>query len=459
MKPPSQKQELERYNLSTKLLQQLTSQAENAIDLSGESLERVFSLLDLLGNPHLRLPPVIHLAGTNGKGSTLAALRAMVEADGKVVHVFTSPYLIRFHEQIRLAGRLISEETLVAVLEKVLLASRDMPITFFEATTVAALLAFAETPADLCLLETGLGGRLDATNVVPEPVLQIITPISYDHQEFLGEELEQITSEKAGILRRGGCAVSAPQLSVVRRELSQQAENIKSTLLLAERDWRYRPKGESDFLFEDNKGALLLPNPPLPGTHQIANAATAVAAIRTLNNTVFREKPISSAAIRAGLGWIRWPGRLQNLSESPLANDFPDQSELWLDGGHNTAAGQMLAGFAKKKCAPDRPFIMIFAMKKTKDVASFLQHFVGLVQSVIAIPLKDEDLEIGVPPAEIAGLASSLGFQGLLAKDISAALERALVLTKDQREPPFILITGSLRIAGAALQLADIEPD
>ena len=316
------------------ILQRLMALHPKAIDLS---LDRLRPLLARLGDPHLNLPPVVHVAGSKGKGSTLAFLRAMAEAAGYSVHVYISPHLVRFNERIRLNGVLIGDEYLSALLERCEVANRGEPITFFEITTAAAFTAFAETPADLLLLETGLGGEYDATNLVPDPALTAITPIGIDHVQFLGPTLTQIASAKAGIIKQGVPCVVGPQPDEAMAVVAAQAAARNAVLLRQGHEWHVR-EGEDCIGWEDRSAAYRLPRPALPGPHQIVNAGAAIACARALDGFSFPE-----SAIAAGLRQVEWPARMQRLTRGPLVDALPPQTELWLDGAHNAMAGAALA--------------------------------------------------------------------------------------------------------------------
>ena len=419
------------------------------IDLSGESLDRVHAVLDRLGKPQESETPVVHLAGTNGKGSTLANLKAMAEADGRRVHCLTSPHLVAMREQVRLNGQLIDNDALIDALNRVWSTADEIPLTPFEHMTIAAFVAFKETPADLILLETGLGGRLDATNVIANPALQIITPISFDHQEFLGNSLAQIAREKAGIMRKGGLCILAPQTDVARLELVKAASEKGSDVRVHGTDWRYRVSGDQ-LLVVDGETGFSGPLPTLKGDHQVMNAATAILAARSL-----KEHSIPDSAIKAGLGWVRWPGRLQDLSTSQLANHVPDGTEIWLDGGHNPSAADVLSSFLKSQDPVDLDVTLICAMKKPKDRTAFFRQFTGLVTRMIALPLWRDDT--GYAPADLAAEANDLGLKSVLAKDLRGALERVSRDTTEAKRR-LVLIAGSLRLAGETLALAGEEP-
>ena len=309
------------------------------IDLS---LDRMLRILEALGNPQDRIPPVIHIAGTNGKGSTQAMIRAGLESAGLRVHAYTSPHLAQFHERIRLAGELIPEADLAATLEECEAANAGQPITFFEITTAAAFLAFSRVPADYTLLEVGLGGRLDATNVIDSPRLTVITPVSIDHTQYLGETLAEIAGEKAGILKRRTPCIVAPQDPVAREVIEARAERLFAPLRIGRQDWDSRREGDS-LIYQDDHGLIDLPLPVLPGPHQIVNAGTAIAALRELG--------FGRIEARAAVTEVEWPARMQRLTRGPLV-ELAGHAELWLDGGHNPAGGEALAatlaGMAKK---------------------------------------------------------------------------------------------------------------
>lgn len=401
------------------------------IDLS---LGRIYRLLEALGNPHWRLPPVVHVAGTNGKGSTLAFLRAMAEAAGYRVHVYTSPHLVRFNERIRLAGSLIADNDLADLLDRTEAANSGETITYFEVTTAAALLAFAEMPADLLLLETGLGGRLDATNVVDRPAATAITRISYDHREFLGNSLAEIASEKAGILKTGAPCVLAPQQDrVVENVIAARARTIGAPLLAV-------PASASTAL-------PAIPN--LPGQHQLENAATAVALAGLLQGHGFR---IAADHIENGLQNATWPGRLQRLCDGELAALLPPGVTLWYDGGHNDSAGAALAAWAAAldRDRKEAPLHLIFGMAATKRVSEFLGPLAPLVASCWTVPLPRS----GSPysPEALADQARASGIEDVRAVQSVAAAVRGIAAMPP---PSTVLICGSLYLAGEVLQQID----
>lgn len=433
------------------ILARLNRLHPKVIDLS---LGRIERLLDRLGRPQESLPPVLHVAGTNGKGSVVATLRAIAEAAGHRVHVYTSPHLVRFNERIRLAGRLIEDKTLTALLEEVEAANGDDPITFFEITTAAALLAFARTPADLCLLEVGLGGRLDATNVVPRPAACAITPVSLDHQGYLGDSLAEIAAEKAGILRTPAPVVVGPQEAAALAVITQTAERVGSKPHVFGQDWQVGltddADGEARLLYRDHRGALDLPAPNLAGPHQAINAGTAIALLRQQQAVASPE-----AAIRAGLGWVRWPGRLQKLECGPLRARLPAESELWLDGGHNPAAARALREALPAIADGPRPIDLVIGMQGHRDIEAFLKPLAGLASSVHALTLSGVDAP--APAASIAATANALGIQGLMASGVAAALDS--IAKRLAGQDAIVLITGSLYLAGEVLAMNGMPPD
>lgn len=409
-------------------------------------LERIESVLKTLGNPQYRLPPVVHVAGTNGKGSTTALLRAMAESEGLKCHVYTSPHLVHFNERIVLASEIISEEKLVDVLARVRDANAGAPLSFFEATTAAAFLAFSETQADLCLLEVGLGGRYDATNVIDAPALTAITPIDYDHAEFLGRDLAGIAREKAGIMKWHAPAVIAPQSDLVNAVLDAEASKLNVKPIFWGQDYRaYRQHGR--LVFESDDTVLDLPLPSLVGDHQIMNAGVAVAMARILL--------ISELAIEKGLQAATWPARMQSLTTGPYAKlAHAAGAELWLDGGHNPHAGRAVASaIASLEATKPRPLILIMGMLANKDVGGYLDAFTGLASAVIGVSI---DGHAALAPETLMELAKSRDMIGHAADSIQDALEVAIALGEDlsKEEPavaPRILICGSLYLSGQVL--------
>lgn len=412
------------------ILERMMTLHPKIIDLT---LDRVWRLLAALDHPERRLPPVIHIAGTNGKGSTLAMIRAGLEGAGKTAHAYTSPHLARFHERIRLAGTLISEKALTKVLDRCEAANGGESITYFEITTVAALLAFAETPADYTLLEVGLGGRLDATNVVA-PVLTVITPVSVDHTQYLGNTLAQIAGEKAGILKRGVPCVVGPQPDEAFQVIEARAARLGAPLLVHGQHWQvWEERGR--LVFQDETGLVDLPRPALIGPHQIENAGAALAALRALG--------VGEAACEAAMTDVTWPARMQRLRHGPLVA-LADRAELWLDGGHNPAAGAMLAEVLGS--LPPRPTHLICGMLNTKDVAGFMRPLAGLAASLTAVPIPGEPNTL---PAEVtAETARTVGFTAETAPDVASAI-RAIAADDPAAR---ILICGSLYLAGRVLR-------
>ncbi|MDQ4135820.1 MAG: bifunctional folylpolyglutamate synthase/dihydrofolate synthase [Pseudomonadota bacterium] len=423
-----------------------------AIDLS---LDRIRRLLAELGHPERRLPPVIHVAGTNGKGSTIAFMRAILEAAGLAVHVYTSPHLVRFHERIRLGrlggGRFVDEERLVEILRRCEAVNRSEPITVFEITTAAALLLFAETPADVLLLEVGLGGRFDATNVIDAPAAAVVTSIGFDHAEYLGTTLAQIAGEKAGIFKRGAPAVIAPQdYDEADRTLRHAAERVGARpVLVGGQDFTVHEEG-GRLVYQDEDGLLDLPRPRLHGRHQFTNAATAIAALRAAG---FRR--FETAAFETGLARAAWPGRLQRLTRGRLLGLAPEGCDLWLDGGHNLDGGRVLAAaMAELGERGDAPLVIVAGMLGTKDSEGFFKNFAGLAREVIAVPIPGQ---VAARPAdEVAAIAARVGLTTSIAPNVEAALASLHGYVWDH--PPRVLICGSLYLAGAVLEANGTPP-
>jgi dihydrofolate synthase / folylpolyglutamate synthase len=422
--------------VSDEILARLLTLHPRLIDLS---LERVQRLLAALGNPQDRLPPVIHVAGTNGKGSTVAFLRACLEAAGKRVHVYTSPHLVRFAERIRIAGKLIAEDALIAVLEECERANGGAPITFFEITTAAAFVAFTRTPADVTLLEVGLGGRFDATNVMPRPAVTAITPVSIDHQQFLGDTVEQIAFEKAGILKQAVPAVIAPQSEAAAAVIAARAQAIGARLYRGGREWDFATRADGGLAYR-GRAALDLPPPGLLGAHQYANAATALACLECLRD--FAPEP---SALARGMKQVEWPARLQRLTRGALARLMPQSAELWLDGGHNAAGGAALAEVAKSW--RDKRLNLVFGMLQSHDAAGFLAALEPYAARVEALAIPGE--ENARSADEIAAIARGLGLTAKPAAGIADAV--AAAAEPDAR----VLICGSLYLAGRVLAAND----
>ena len=401
------------------------------IDLT---LDRVWRLLDALGNPQNDLPPVIHIAGTNGKGSTQAMIRAGLEAAGKTVHAYTSPHLARFHERIRLAGNLITEEHLTAVLDECYAANGSDAITYFEITTCAALLAMARTPADYTLLEVGLGGRLDATNVIDQPALTVITPISIDHEQYLGDTLAKIAGEKAGIIKHRVPCVVGPQPDEALEVIEAVAARHGAPLLAHGQHW-HATQERGRLIYQDETGLLDLPLPNLPGAHQIENAGAALAALRHLT--------MGDAAFEAAVTRAFWPARMQRLQTGPLTDAAP-HAEVWLDGGHNPAAGQALARHLAS--LPARPTYLICGMLNTKDIAGYLTPLAAHATALTALSIPGEANTL---PAEVtAEAARAAGLPASTADTALAAVTDIVKICPEAR----ILICGSLYLAGGILR-------
>jgi dihydrofolate synthase/folylpolyglutamate synthase len=414
------------------------------IDLS---LDRVQRLLASLGHPEQKLPPVIHVAGTNGKGSTIAFLRAILEAAGKRVHAYTSPHLVRFNERFRIGasgeGHLVSDDELSAILEECERANAGAPITAFEITTAAGLLIFARHPADVLLMEVGLGGRLDATNVIDHPLATIITRISIDHTDFLGDSLEKIAAEKAGILKRGVPAVIASQNREALAVIERQAGRLGAPLKIAGEDWTATEE-RGRLVYQDEAGLLDLPAPRLYGRHQFENAGLAIAALRAT-----RQFAIPGAAFDAGMTKAEWPARLHRLAHGRLVELAPTGSELWLDGGHNPDGGRAVAAaLADLEERVSRPLVLVVGMLASKDCEGFLGNFAGLARRLIAVPIPGA--EKGLSPETVADIARSIGLSATSRDNLAEAFDAARKL--DLEPPPRILITGSLYLAGEVLR-------
>jgi dihydrofolate synthase / folylpolyglutamate synthase len=422
--------------LSDAILTRLLGLHPKIIDLSLTRMERI---LARLGNPETKLPPVIHIGGTNGKGSCVAFLRAVMEAAGLKVHVYTSPHLVRFHERIRVAGHLISDLDLSTLLEECEAANDGESITFFEITTAAAFLAYARTPADYLILEVGLGGRLDATNVIDHPAACCITSIGLDHQQYLGETIEQIAAEKAGILKSGVPAVIGTMPQSARETIEAIAEKTNAPLAISNQDWQaYIQHGR--MVFQDGDGLLDLPLPKLVGAHQIGNAGNAIAIIRVLKDQRFTD-----GVIAKGVTTAEWPARMQRLRGGALSGLLPDGAELWLDGGHNPDAGVVLA--EAFSAMPKRPLVLIWGMLNTKDAKSFITPLARLASACVALTIPGETNALNAET--LADLAQELGLQSESADSIESAVRLALV----RQDSPRILICGSLYLAGHVLAL------
>ncbi|WP_137390914.1 bifunctional folylpolyglutamate synthase/dihydrofolate synthase [Rhodoligotrophos defluvii] len=429
-------------SLSDAILTRLTALHPKIIDLS---LDRMWRILAALDHPERRLPPVIHVAGTNGKGSVVAFLRAMLEAAGKSVHVYTSPHLVHFHERIRLGapggGEFISDAALSALLEECEQRNGGEPITFFEITTAAAFLAFSRNPADYLILEVGLGGRLDATNVV-DPLASVITMVDYDHQQFLGDTLTEIATEKAGIIKRGRPCILGVQGEEALAAIEHVASRLGAPLIVAGQEWQaFEQHGR--LVYEDMQGLLDLPLPRLNGRFQIDNAGLAIATLRALDMP-----GVGEAEIARGLQSAYWPARLERLDAGPLNALLPAGAELWLDGGHNESAGRVLAAsMAEIEERVSRPLLIIWGMLNTKDPGAFIRSFAGLARRVITLTIPGEPN--AVDATVLATIAAEHGIESEIAASLPDALRRAGLPVSEVA--PRVLICGSLYLAGHVL--------
>jgi len=431
------------------MLARLLALHPKRIDLS---LDRIQRLLAAVGNPQRRLPPIIHVAGTNGKGSSIAFMRAALEAAGKKVHVYTSPNLVRLNERFRLAavggGRLVNDAELGDAVAECEAKNAGAPITVFEMETAAAFLLFSRHAADIALLEVGLGGRLDATNVIERPLISVITRLSLDHREFLGDSLVKIAAEKAGILKAGVPAVVAGQAREALAVIERQAARLRTPLKIAGEDWTATEE-HGRLVYQDQDGLLDLPAPKLYGRHQFENAGTAIAALRASGL-----KP-PAAAFEAAMVQVEWPARMQRLSHGKLAELAPAGSELWLDGGHNVDGGRAIAAaLADLEERVSRPVVVIVGMLSTKDCAGFLRNFSGLARRVITVPIHQDK---AVPAGELAEIAAGVGIPALTGRDLESAIDLAGKLELDP--PPRLLITGSLYLAGEVLAANGTPPE
>jgi dihydrofolate synthase / folylpolyglutamate synthase len=427
---------------SDSILLRLTALHPSRIDMG---LGRIERLLGQLGHPERKLPPVIHVAGTNGKGSTCAFARAMLEAQGLKVHAYTSPHLVNFRERIRLAGQIIDEGELCATLEECERVNDGEPITFFEITTAAAFLAFSRQYADALILEVGMGGKTDATNVIPRPRLTVITPVGLDHQEYLGTSIADVAAEKAGIIRAGVPLVVGPQDDAPLDVITRRADALGAPLSVFGQDF-FAHQEHGRMVYQDEAGLLDLPLPRLIGRHQIENAAVAIAALRAGDWG-------KDAAIEKGLRDVQWPARLQRLTKGPLFDMAPEGSEIWLDGGHNphgaAAIARAVADFEERS---EKPLYLVCGMLVTKDAVGFLSAFRGLARHVTTITIPDEELSLGAGSLYDAARAS--GLEASPADDLDDAMLQISAWSRARPEqgPPRILICGSLSLAGHVLQ-------
>jgi dihydrofolate synthase / folylpolyglutamate synthase len=433
------------------LIARLSHLHPKRIDLG---LERMQRLLQRLDHPERKLPPVVHVAGTNGKGSTVAYLRAILEAAGYRVHAFTSPHLVRLNECYRLGraggGVLVDDEELVATLERCEQANAGEPITLFEIVTAAAFDLFARHPADVVLLEVGLGGRLDSTNVIETPIASVISPVSIDHSEFLGNSLQSIAAEKAGIIKRGVPVICASQQADALAEIERCARRQHAPLYRSGEEWHVSVE-RGRLVYQDDRGLLDLAAPRLFGRHQFDNAGLAVATLRAID--AFKVEP---SAFEAGVLNAEWPARMQRLGSGPLVEQGPPGGEIWLDGGHNAEGGRVAAtalGDLEERVS--RPLVVIAAMMANKDAGGFLANFAGLTRHIIAVPIPDRD---GAMPVDrLMEAARALGMRVESSGSVEAALRAIAKLAYEV--PPRILITGSLYLAGHVLSANGTPPN
>jgi dihydrofolate synthase/folylpolyglutamate synthase len=412
------------------------------------SLDRIRRLLEVLGNPHLKLPPVIHVAGTNGKGSATAFCRALLEAQDLSVHVHTSPHLVRWHERYRIGvkggqGQIVDDALFADALRRVAEANGGKPITVFEILTAVTFILFSEQPADVVVLEVGLGGRFDATNVVEKPAVCIIQPISLDHQAYLGDRVELIAAEKAGIMKRGVPVVIGHQeFDGAKEVLISTAERLGCPLAVFAQDFlAYEEFGR--LVYQDEFGLMDLPLPRLPGRHQIGNAATAIRAVKAAGYTVTEE--IAEKAMLS----VEWPGRLQRLTEGRLVERAPQGAEIWLDGGHNPGAGEVIAeAMAAMEERQARPLHLVIGMINTKDPIGFFRAFVDIAHNVYTVPILGSD--VGLDPVALAQSAAEAGLKALPMGSLGQALD-AIRERSEGGIPPRIMIGGSLYLAGNVL--------
>ncbi len=432
------------------LIARLTALHPKKIDLSLERMHRILAALD---HPERRLPPVIHVAGTNGKGSTIAFMRAILEAAGLIVHVYSSPHLVRFNERFRIGGehegRLVDDAELAAALAQCERANGNAPITVFEITTAAGFLLFASHPADLLLLEVGLGGRLDATNVVDRPAATVVTPVSFDHAEHLGDTLGKIATEKAGILKNGIPAIIAAQPREALAVIERQAARMKAPIRIAGEHWTATEE-RGRLVYQDDDGLLDLPPPRLFGRHQFENAGVAIATLRAIAGL-----KLAPSAFEAGIARAEWPARMQRLAQGALSALVASGGELWVDGGHNADGGRVIANaLADLEERVSRPVALIVGMLGTKDCKAFLQNFVGLAQRLIAVPIAQQEKSFSAEA--IVDIARALGIPAQGATGVETAL--AAIQRMALNPAPRTLITGSLYLAGEALAANGTPP-
>ncbi len=423
------------------VLAEIANRRPIVIDLS---LDRIKRALARLGDPQEKLPPFFHVAGTNGKGSTVAFLRAILEAAGKSVHVYTSPHLVRFNERIVVAGQEISDAALIDALRRVDKAMGEDMLTYFETTTCAAFLAFAETKADYAVIEVGLGGRLDATNVMATPLAAVVTPVDLDHQAFLGDTLLEVAGEKAGIFRRSAPAVISPQGPDAMAALQSHAQKTGADIRAFGEQWSVHSE-HGKLIYQDDDGLCDLDPPRLPGAHQIENAGTAIAAIRAAG------LGFDDATLSKGLASASWPARMQRLTKGPLIElargALGEEPEVWLDGGHNPHAGRAISALmADLEARSPKPLVMISGMQANKDAAGYFAPFAGLARKVFCVAADHDGV---LAPKDVAAAAKKGGLEVEICDSVEEAMKKACAET--QNEPPRLLISGSLYLAGEIL--------
>lgn len=422
-----------------RLLKQMENPYLRAIDLQ---LVRMVNLMNALGRPDRKLPPVIHVAGTNGKGSLMAYLRAIYEEAGKAVHVYTSPHLVRFNERVVLAGKEVDDAELYDALRKVHMLHQQFPSTLFEGVTAAAFMIFAKHPADVLLLEVGMGGRLDATNVVEKPLVTAITPVSIDHSEYLGKDIAAIAGEKAGIIKKGVPCVIGPQSEEAMGILYARCLQLAAPVMRYGHEWTVERDGEG-YVYKSDILTLPLPRPSLAGEHQWENAGTAVAVMDVLQR---QGTDISGERIQAAIPKAFWTGRLQQIISPKWTDMLPEGSEVWLDGGHNPAAGEVLARWAQQRWPGQSPLHLVCGMLRSKDVRGFLTPLASQASKLWAVPIHDEPNAI--TPGELEHKARGMGMQAATAHHVREALERIGAEEKQSGRPAYVLITGSLYLVG-----------
>ena len=421
------------------LLARLTALHPKRIDLDLSRMHRILAALD---HPERRLPPVVHVAGTNGKGSTVAFLRAILEAAGLRVHVYTSPHLVRINERFRIAGALATDEQLEDAFAQCERANDGAPITLFEIETAAAFVLFSQHIADVVLLEVGLGGRLDATNVVDTPLASVITPVGMDHPEFLGDTLIKIAGEKAGIIKRGVPVIAAEQQAEAQAVIEQTAKKMRAPLFSATQEWHVGVE-HGRLVYHDERGLLDLAAPRLFGRHQFDNAGLAIATLRAIDSL-----SIEPEAFEQGIARAEWPARMQRLPSGALFAHAPEGCEIWLDGGHNADGGRVTAAaLADLGERIERPVVLVTGMMGNKDARAFLSNFSGLTRHIVAVPIPDNDN--AMEPEQLAAIARSLEMRADVAPGVAQAL--SFIASMAYETPPRILITGSLYLAGHVL--------